>query len=493
MDYLKELGVDVIYFSPLFVSPSSHKYDTQDYDHIDPHIGRIVNDGGDVLSFGKAENAYATKYMQRTTYTENLDASNRLMAELVETAHQKGIKVIVDGVFNHCSHFNRWMDREGLYAMAGYPAGAYSNDASEYKDYFGWLGTDAKTGEKTYDSWWGHSNQPKLNYEGSEALYDYMIGIGGKWVAAPYNFDGWRLDMAADLGHSRAFNIRFWADFRKKVKEMNADACIWSEHYGDATDWLGTGWDALMSYDTFMEPVTWFFTGMQKHSEETKPELMNDAMAFENSMRWWGAKQSIQPALLAMNQLSNHDHSRFLTRTNMRTGRLHTHGEGSADVGVNRNVFMEATVMLMTWMGCPTLYYGDEAGVCGWTDPDNRRTYPWGKEDRMLLDFHHAVIRMRKANPALRKGSQEYLYMNYGVISYARWEGGNTVIAVFNNTLSEKELLLPVWKAGIKNGILTRVMATGGDTFDVSPIKFIAENGMMKVVVGAQGSMVFSD
>lgn len=114
LDYLQDLGVEVLYFNPLFVSPSNHKYDTQDYDYIDPHLGKIVEDGGEVLPEGVKENAQATKYQKRVTDKKNLEASNELFIELVEELHRRGMKIILDGVFNHCGSFNKWMDRERI-------------------------------------------------------------------------------------------------------------------------------------------------------------------------------------------------------------------------------------------------------------------------------------------------------------------------------------------------------------------------------------------
>ena len=114
-DYLQDLGIQCIYFNPLFVSPSNHKYDIQDYDYIDPHFGKIVEDGGDVLPEGVWDNSKATKYIKRVTSLANLEASNELFARLVDEAHKRGIKVIIDGVFNHCGSFNKWLDRERIY------------------------------------------------------------------------------------------------------------------------------------------------------------------------------------------------------------------------------------------------------------------------------------------------------------------------------------------------------------------------------------------
>ena len=115
MDYLQELGIDVIYFNPLFVSPSNHGYDIQDYDNIDPHKGRIVSDEGNLLEDWQTENRFASRYIDRVTNPKNLEASNQLFIELVQEAHKRGIRVIIDGVFNHCGSFNKWLDRERIY------------------------------------------------------------------------------------------------------------------------------------------------------------------------------------------------------------------------------------------------------------------------------------------------------------------------------------------------------------------------------------------
>ena len=125
MDYLQDLGVEVIYFNPLFVSPSNHKYDIQDYDYIDPHFGKIVHDEGELLRPDQSENRFATRYIDRVSNKDNLEASNAFFAEVVKEAHRRGMKVILDGVFNHCGSFNKWMDRERIYENApGYEKGA---------------------------------------------------------------------------------------------------------------------------------------------------------------------------------------------------------------------------------------------------------------------------------------------------------------------------------------------------------------------------------
>lgn len=239
LGYLQNLGVEVIYFNPLFVSPSNHKYDIQDYDHIDPHYGKIVVDEGELLQSGTTDNSKATRYVNRVTNLKNLEASNAFFAELVREIHARGMKVILDGVFNHCGSFNKWLDREKIYhANGGYEDGAFLSKESPYRSFFGFRDENGWPDNTSYEGWWDYDTLPKLNYEGSEELYDYILGIAAKWVSAPYYVDGWRLDVAADLGHSSEFNHKFWRDFRKAVKTANPEALILAEHYGDPKDWL---------------------------------------------------------------------------------------------------------------------------------------------------------------------------------------------------------------------------------------------------------------
>ena len=154
-----------------------------------------------------------------------------------------------------------------------------------------------------------------------------------------------------------------------------------------------------------------------------------------------------------MNELSNHDHSRFLTRTNHKVGRTNTLGPYAAEQNVNKAVFREAVVMQMTWVGAPTIYYGDEAGLCGFTDPDNRRTYPWGREDKELIAFHKDIIRVRNENPELRRGSIKYVDKAYNFIVYARFNKMGKCVIIINNNEYPITKEIHVWEAGIpKNG-----------------------------------------
>ena len=464
MDYLQDLGIDVIYFNPLFVSPSNHKYDIQDYDYIDPHIGKIVHDEGELLRPDQKENREATRYIDRVTNKENLEASNELFAQVVAEAHKRGMKVILDGVFNHCGSFNKWMDRERIYENApGYEKGAYISKDSPYHNYFQFFNDHAWPYNSAYDGWWGHDTLPKLCYEQSPKLHDYILEIGKKWVSPPFNVDGWRLDVAADLGFSNEYNHQFWKEFRKVVKEANPNAIILAEHYGDAKSWLcGDEWDTVMNYDAFMEPLTWFFTGMEKHSDEFRGDLLGNEAVFTGAMRHHMASFLAPSLQVAMNELSNHDHSRFLTRTNHKVGRVANLGYEAASQDINVAVMREAVVMQMTWPGAPTIYYGDETGVCGFTDPDNRRTYPWGEENHDLITFHKEMIRIHKACPVLTHGSLKFLEQRHNVLSYGRFSQDEQMVVAFNNDLNEQTITLSVWQVNVPqhNCKMERLMLT---------------------------------
>ena len=495
LDYLQDLGVEVVYFNPLFVSPSNHKYDIQDYDYIDPHYGKIVDDGGEVLPNGVTDNSQATKYKKRTTGLKNLEASNELFIKLVEELHRRGMKVILDGVFNHCGSFNKWMDRERIYeGEEDYEPGAYVSADSPYRSYFRFFkeGPENWPYNANYDGWWGHDTLPKLNYEDSVKLENYILYIGRKWVSPPYNVDGWRLDVAADLGRNNEYNHEFWQKFRRAVKDANPNALILAEHYGDPSDWLkGDEWDTVMNYDAFMEPVTWFLTGMEKHSDEAREELLGNIDNFIGSMAHHMSNMLTPSLQVAMNELSNHDHSRFLTRTNHMVGRVEHLGPEAANEYVNKAVMREAVVMQMTWVGAPTVYYGDEAGVCGFTDPDNRRTYPWGHEDQELIAFHKEAIRIHKEHPALKTGSLKILGGEENILSYARFKGHDRIIVVINNRSERAEVKVPVWEAEIPIKCrMKRLLYSYKDGYTTEYEEYLVEDGEVVANMGPHSALV---
>ncbi len=492
--YLKSLGVEVIYFNPLFVSPSNHKYDTQDYDHIDPHYGKIVYDEGALLEEGETDNSKAERYRNRVVNKINLDASNEFFAKFVSEAHERGIRVILDGVFNHCGSFNKWMDRERIYENhPGYEKGAFISEDSPYNSFFDFYSDGEWPYNDKYDGWWGHDTLPKLNYERSGKLCNYIYDIGKKWVSAPYYCDGWRLDVAADLGHSEGFNHDFWRGFRDAVKEANPNAVILAEHYGDASSWLsGEEWDTVMNYDAFMEPVSYFLTGMEKHSDGFDEGAIGDGARFEGSMRHFMSKFKTPSLYCAMNQLSNHDHSRFLTRTNHKVGRVDALGSAAASEGVSKGILKAAVLIQMTWPGAPTLYYGDEAGLCGFTDPDNRRTYPWGEADYALIDFHRDMICEHKMSPALKKGAFIFLRCDRDYISYGRFNKEQKCVVIVNGSNHDIDVAIPVWKAEVPMECeMTMAMMTTESGYSIMPIRMPVHDGNLQVHLGAGQGVLY--
>ena len=490
LGYLKDLGVEAIYFNPLFVSPSNHKYDTQDYDYIDPHLAIIEDDLEHEMQFWEHNNGFAPKYITRVTSKKNLEKSNKFFAELVKDIHSRGMKVVIDGVFNHCGSFNKWMDKEGIYlGKDEYIRGAYQSAESPYKNYFKFR--KPQHPEYGYEGWWGHDTLPKLNYEKSKELEDYILSTGAKWVSEPFNVDGWRLDVAADLGHSTRYNHKFWKSFRERVRGANPEAFIFAEHYGNPQDWFnGKEWDSVMNYDAFMEPVTWFLTGMEKHSEYFDPQYLGNGKHFFDSM-FLNMSRFPRPSLdSALNQLSNHDHSRFLTRTNKTAGTIKTVGAEAAIEGIDESLFRLAVLIQFTWPGSPGIYYGDEAGQVGWTDPDNRRTYPWGNEDKELIKFHKEVIALRHDIHCLKMGSIKNLDAGTGYIIYGRFDKKDCAAVIINSSDDELRLSVPVWEIGADTGmVMTRKFVTGDADL---PEKFTVKHRRLFLTLPPKTGCVYS-
>lgn len=515
LGYLKDLGIDGIYLNPVFVSPSNHKYDTQDYRYVDPHFGVILKDGGQAIDpskdpywrspvFGNSSpiNKDASRYIARTTSLENLEASNALMRELVSQAHKLGIKVILDGVFNHAGSFGPWLDREGLYPdeaseLSAGP-GAYESADSPYRDWFVFRDQEAWPGNESYEAWYGYKTLPKLNYEGDPALAGTILKIVRDWTSGPEGVDGWRLDVAAELGTTPAYNQRFWRMFRDAVKDAKGDAVILAEVYGDSSAWLsGDQWDTIMNYDAFFEPVGFFLTGLEKHSYGYYPDRHLNARQFSEDLRERMAKLPWLSLETAMNQLSNHDHSRFLTRTSGfvddQRPNKDLSPQSKADDGVNKGILMQATVMQMTMPGAPTLYYGDEAGLAGFTDPDSRRSYPWGSEDKKLLSFFKDIIALHKQYEVTALGSYAPLWaVDKGVFAFGRWGMGQRMVVVTNNNPKDKTLNIPVAMIDAAEGQrFSYVFRSDKEGHDASPGGSArVEKGAIKVSVPAYGSVI---
>ncbi len=467
LEYLKELGVEVLYLNPIFVSPSSHGYNTQDYGHVDPHFGRILEDGVGM-----------DKYRARTASRANLEASDAILAELISKAHAHGIRVVLDGVFNHCSSFHAWQNDGKIYPP---------EIAERCRDYFRTDDQGAK------ECWWGNKNLLKLNVDGSEELREYLLGIAEKWLKPPYNVDGWRLDVAADVGHSEAANHAFWRAFRERVRSANPEALILAEHYGDPSAWLeGDEWDSVMNYDAFMDPLSWFLTGMEKHSDRYLPWMEGAGEVFVRSMEDAMAKLPRPSLESALCQLDNHDHSRFLTRTNHVVGRLGELGYKAAEQGTSKGLFRAAVLVQMSWPGAPGIYYGDEAGVCGFTDPDNRRPYPWGREDQGMIDFYENLIRLRRRHPALRKGSLRIIKGEQGLLVFARLTAEECLLTVVHQGIQEKEITLDLKEIdGIGAAKLHRLIRSDENGYNLGWEEIAAENGNADLTLAPRESDLY--
>ncbi len=427
LDYLEKLGVETLYFNPIFVSPSPHKYDTQDYEHIDPHYGVIEEDTDDL----------SQKYKVRTTSETNLKKSDELFLELVKKIHSKNMRIILDGVFNHCGSFSKWVDEYKIYEK-----GILSDEKSPYKDYFYWHG------EKDYEGWWGYKTLPKLNYS-SIRLWKQIGEIAQKWSGEPYKIDGWRLDVADDLGKSFEENHTFWRYFSKLVKKANEDSIIFAEIYKSPLPWLERkSWDSIMNYLGCMDPISYFLTGTEKHNDAFREDLFMNSSYFVSAVNWALSQLPMNSKHIALNQLSNHDHSRWMTRTTKNIGRSSFLGHELADKNKDIDIFKMGLIMMFTLPGSPGLYYGDEIGLTGFTDPDNRRTMPWdnfSEENKEILNFTKKLIKIYKENPVLKKSSFTFLKNEGGYLSYALWDKNEKYVVIVNREEKEIKIKIPIW------------------------------------------------
>ena len=200
----------------------------------------------------------------------------------------------------------------------------------------------------------------------------------------------------------------------------------------------------------------------------------------------------LTPSLqVAMNELSNHDHSRFLTRTNHKAGRVAQLGTEAAEKDVNKAILREAVIMQMTWIGAPTIYYGDEAGLCGFTDPDNRRTFPWGNEDKELQAFHKEVIRIHKEEKPLKKGSIKLLASDENLLAYGRFEADEQIVVVVNNSDELRTVTVPVWYAGVEmEGRMKRLIYSYENGYTTEYDEYIVQDGEIVLNMGSHSAIV---
>lgn len=422
-DYIEDLGIEALYLNPIFTSPSPHKYDTQDYLSVDPHFGIIDDDveGKD-------------KYKVRTTSKTNIEKSNKLFNNFVDHFHNRNIKIILDGVFNHCGSFHKWIDEKNLYGN-----GVMKNQNSEYKKYFYWHGD-------FYEGWWGYSTLPKLNYSNIE-LWEEIANIGIKWTSEPYNIDGWRLDVADELAKDFETNSSFWKFFRKKINKTEENKLIFSEIYKSPLPWLeNKSWHSIMNYITVMDPISYFLTGTEKHNDSFREDLYQNSDYFVSAVNWALSQLPMNSKFSALNQLSNHDHSRWLTRTTQKIQRLNNENSDEAGMDYDEDIFRIGLLLMFMLPGSPSLYYGDEIGLPGWTDPDNRRTYPWDnltEFNKKTLDYTKNLIDLYKSSKTFRYSSFKFIQWYDGYISFELWDNNNKYIVLINSNHA-KNISIPI-------------------------------------------------
>ena len=376
LDYLKSLGVGVIYLNPVFKAYSNHKYDTGDYFEIDSMFG------------GKAA-----------------------FENLIKKANECGIRIILDGVFNHTGDNSLYFDKYGEYGGVG----AYSNENSEYRNWYSFMGSRDR-----YDSWWGIKILPRLNHA-NEDCRRYFTGDNG--VGAEYikqGIAGWRLDVADELSDS--FLDEFCATVKK---ESNGEAIIIGEVWENATEKIaygkrrkylrGSQLDSVMNY-----PLR---KGIMRFVLDGDSEFLSDILQSIYSTY----PKTVCDSL--MNILGTHDTERALTVFGK--GDDETCDDDGSQLAVRRLSGVDkekairkmklATAIQFTVYGVPSVYYGDEAGLEGYRDPFCRMPYPWGREEKELVELYRALGIMREKNRELfAEGEFNVLDYYDGFIAYSR-------------------------------------------------------------------------
>lgn len=422
LGYIKKtLGANIIYLNPIFTSPTMHKYDTEDYYHVDPAFG-----------------------------------SNATLQQLITDIHSSsnGPKsyLILDGVFNHTGDTSQWFDKYNGWSTSG----AYESMSSAWYSYYTfqqWPGT--------YSSFYGYTSMPKLDYGNSGSLvrkqiYGNSSSVVQTYLSAPYGIDGWRLDAAqyfdaSGNNGSDASNHQIMAELRQAVKGVNAQAEILGEFWGNANPWTnGDQWDSAINYDGFVQPVSEWITG---------EDYSNNAASIPSSQfdSWLHGSRANYPTNVQQtmsNGLGTHDVSRFATRAGGDIWKTYL-----------------ALIFQMTYVGTPTIYYGDEYGMQGGNDPDNRRTFDWtvGNLNNSAVALTQKLIAIRNQYAALRTGSFMTLLTDDSnhLYSYGRFDQNHRIAVALNNDSTSHTITVPVWQLSMTNGsAVTDVLS--GNSYTVS-------------------------
>ena len=381
--YLKDLGVSCVYFNPLFAAGAYHKYDLLDYYHIDPCFG---GDGA--------------------------------FRALVDALHSAGIRVVIDGVFNHCGWY--WFAFDDV---------VRNQEKSRYRDWFYHLDYPVRRpadpeAYPPYACYAYERTMPKLDTANPE-VRDYFCQVGRYWIEQ-YHIDGWRLDVASEVDDG------FWRAFRQAVKAADPQALLIGEVWESAGHWLGGDmFDSTMNYD------------LRKHSQLFFAEGSIDAAGFAGRVGDMLMRYRAQMVPAQLNLLDSHDVPRFLSLCGGDTAR-----------------YKLAVLFMFCCPGMPTVFYGDELGVTGVTEEEYRRPMPWKEGDRALLAFFKRAVALRREHIALRRGSFRVLQAerDSALLAFARTVEGQTVTVCLNAGAAPAALPpcagAAVWSEGLDGGTL---------------------------------------
>lgn len=362
-----------LYLNPVFKAPSVHKYDTQDYRHVDEQFG-----------------------------------GDEALLRLRHNTQKEGMRLILDGVFNHSGDSHAWFDRHNQ-SMGG----ACHNPDSPQRD---WYSFDENG--RALD-WLGYPSLPKLDFQ-SPSLVNEIYGgddsIVRHWLKAPWNMDGWRLDVVHMLGEAGGArnNLQHVAAITRSAKAARSEAFVFGEHFGDARQWLqADAEDAAMNYRGFTFPL-WGFLANTDISYDPQHIDAETCMAWMENYR---AGLSHQQQLRMFNQLDSHDTARFKSLLGKDVARLPL-----------------AVTWLFTWPGVPCIYYGDEVGLDGNNDPFCRKTFPWEpeKQDQDLFSLYQRMATLRKQSQALRYGGCQVMYAHDNVVVFVRVYNQQRVLVAIN-------------------------------------------------------------
>lgn len=373
LPYLKTLGVTALYLNPVFIAPSVHKYDTEDYRHVDPQFG-----------------------------------GDRALLRLRHNTQQQGMRLILDGVFNHSGDSHAWFDRHHRGTD-----GACHNPHSPWRDWYHFSDDGVAL------DWLGYSSLPKLDFSSESLVNEIYRGedsIVRHWLKAPWSMDGWRLDVVHMLGEAGGArnNLQHVAGITQAAKETQPEAYVVGEHFGDARQWLqADAEDAAMNYRGFTFPL-WGFLANTDISYDPQSIDAQTCMAWMDNYR---AGLSHQQQLRMFNQLDSHDTARFKSLLGKDVARLPL-----------------AVVWLFTWPGVPCIYYGDEVGLDGNNDPFCRKPFPWQpeKQDADLLALYQRLAKLRHQIQALRHGGCQVIYAEDNVVVFARVLNRQRVLVAIN-------------------------------------------------------------